>query len=141
MDNLGETTTEWIDLTKWTNIYNRAKEFFKKKWNVIKRESWQEIRITNTWIKKNIHEAYTKKNPAIKENFAAFELLPQVLKDGKLVNIAYNRKWYWADTYMYAAPVIIDDKRYICTVAVNNKIWWDDFTYYLHEVGKDIDWQ
>lgn len=141
MDNLWEVATDWKYANWRRSVYEDVRDFFNKEWRIIKREWWPEIRITNTWIKKNIYEAYKKKNPSLKENFAAFRLLSKVIKDWEQINIEYNRKGYWADTYMYAAPILIDWKRYICTVAVNKKIWWDDFNYYLHEVGKDSDWQ
>ncbi len=141
MDDFWETTTEWID-TRWRKtVFEYARNLFDAEWRDIVRKWWQKIRITNTWIKKSIYEAFKKKNPEKKEKFAAFKLLPKVLKEWKLINIEYDRKWYWADTYMYAAPIVIDWKRYICTVSINKNWLWDNFTYYLHEVGKDIDWQ
>lgn len=64
----------------------------------------------------------------------AYKSVPDVIKNGELLESDYNHKERGYDSHIVAAPIEINGERYICSVVVTSKNGNNRF--YLHEVIK-----
>lgn len=120
-----------------TNLNDRVYEYYKEKYNnKIELDNFGVVMLDKRGIKTSaIH--------GISNNKAnAFVAVPEVLKNGKLVQTQENYKGKSENRYLFVAPVTVADKNgkkqdYFCEVVVKEGVSGDNNgkkRFYLHEI-------
>lgn len=110
-------------------LIEAVKEFFDGIGGKVQRDGFGEVLLTKKGIKSSIGHGIGRAKSA------AFKAVPDVIKNGK--QIGYQRNWKdrGYDTYVFAAPVSIDNRTaYIATVVKHDST---ANRFYLHEIVDD----
>lgn len=107
-------------------LIEAVKEFFDGIGGKVQRDGFGEVLLTKKGIKSSIGHGIGRAKSA------AFKAVPDVIKNGKQIGHQQNWKDRGYDTYVFAAPVSIDNKTaYIATVVKHDNT---ANRFYLHEI-------
>lgn len=108
------------------DIITQVTNFFDSIGNKVD-TSYGTVELTHRGVKSSIAHGIGR-NKAV-----AFAAIPEVLKNGKIIDYQTNWKGRKTDTAVFSAPITIAQKQYYmgCVVEVKK----DSNTYYLHEVA------
>lgn len=133
--NIEESKFKKIDNTR---LSDKVLEYYKNNYNnKVYREWLWDVALSKRWVKSSITHWISP------QKAAAFEAVPEIIKNWEQVNFIQDRRTNWVDDYVFASPIIIEWKKYICVVSVekSTRDRWSMPRYYLHEVkiSDDID--
>ena len=109
------------------DLVTQVEEYFKSIGGHIEREGIGVIDLTRQGIRSSIAHGIGR------EKAAAFKAIPDIIKNGKIIDYQTNWKGRGFNTYVIDAPIKIGSKDYIAEVIIEqNKSKRNE--YYLHEV-------
>ena len=110
-------------------LIEAVKEFFDGIGGKVQRDGFGEVLLTKKGIKSSIGHGIGRAKSA------AFKAVPDVIKNGKQIGYQKNWKDRGYDTYVFAAPVNIDNRTaYLATVVKHDST---ANRFYLHEIVDD----
>jgi hypothetical protein len=108
------------------DLITQVTEFFKSIGGKVEREGLGVVGLTRQGIRSSIAHGINRSKTA------AFMAVPDVIKNGKIIDHQTNWKSRGYDTYVIAAPITICNVEYIAEVIINQDK--DGQRFYLHEV-------
>jgi hypothetical protein len=109
------------------SIIDRVSEYYKSIGDKVIRSDIGKIQLSKNGIKDSIkHGIYGKK-------IEAFKAIPEIIRDGILINKEYNWKERGYNTYLIGAVIEIQKEEYIAEVVVRESSRGDR-TFYLHQL-------
>mgnify|MGYP005870806753 CR=1 FL=1 len=106
-------------------VMDFIKEYVTKNGAII-RAGFGEINVTKRGVKSSLAHGIGR------EKAVAFAAIPEVLKNGKEIGFQENWKNRNYDTYLFAAPVTINNEKCYVGAVVKKNV--NTNTYYLHEI-------
>ncbi|MBO4725719.1 MAG: hypothetical protein J5622_04340, partial [Firmicutes bacterium] len=111
-------------------LIDKVLSFYTSMGGKVTRADFGDVEFTRRGIKASMAHGMTP------GKVKAFESAPDVVKNGKQINIEPNWKGRGYDTYVFAAPVNIEGRRYIEGVIVKKDFRANRF--YVHDVIEDL---
>ena len=108
------------------SLITQVNEFFKSIGGKVEREGFGMVNLTRQGIKSSIAHGIGRVKAA------AFTAVPEIIKQGKIIDRQTNWKGRGYDTYVIDAPINIGNIEYIAEVIINKDK--DGQRFYLHEV-------
>ena len=108
------------------DLITQVDTFFKSICGKVEREGLGMVNLTRQGIRSSIAHGIGRAKSI------AFKAVPDVIKNGKIIDHQINWKNRGYDTYVIAAPIAIRNVEYIAEVIINQDK--DGQRFYLHEV-------
>ncbi|MDR2952440.1 MAG: hypothetical protein LBU82_04275, partial [Treponema sp.] len=109
-----------------TNLVSQVAEFFNNIGGMVEREGFGTVDLTRQGIRSSIAHGVGR------DKAIAFMAVPDVIKNGKIIDHQTNWKGRGYDTYVIDAPITIRNVDYIAEAIINQDK--DGQRFYLHEV-------
>ncbi|MDR1926317.1 MAG: relaxase domain-containing protein, partial [Endomicrobium sp.] len=113
-------------------LTDKITEFYNDIGGYVERENFGTVRLSKGSVKDSIMHGHRNEDRSIKIN--AFKAVPEVIKNGVIINKELNWKDRGYNTYLIAAPISIEKREYIAEVIV--KETHNDKKFYLHQVNE-----